>query len=82
MKYYFHEVIIPATIIAHSEILSQFAPKYFFLVEKGTVFNYMAETWKQFNPLSVNRTKCSNTQPQPTNCLSLFDHFVVLALKI
>ena len=44
LKYYFHEVIIPATIIAHSEILSQFAPKYFFLVEKGTVFNYMAET--------------------------------------
>ena len=41
---------------------------------------------KMFNPLSVNPTKCSNTLKQfvgrfPTNCLSVFDHFVGLALK-
>ena len=39
-----------------------------------------------FNLLSANPTKWSNTLKQfvgklPTNCLSVFDHFVKLALK-
>ena len=39
-----------------------------------------------FNPLGANPTKWSNTLKQfvgnlPTNCLSVFDHFVKLALK-
>ena len=39
-----------------------------------------------FNPLSANPTKWLNTLKQfignlPTNCLSVFDHFVGLALK-
>ena len=39
-----------------------------------------------FNPLSANFTESSNTLKQfvgklPTNCLSLFDHFVGLELK-
>ena len=39
-----------------------------------------------FNPLSANPTKWSNAHKQfvgnlPTNCLSVFDHFVKLALK-
>ena len=36
------------------------------------------------NPLSANSTKWSNTLKQcasATNCLSVFDHFVKLALK-
>ena len=38
------------------------------------------------NPLNANPTKWSNTLKQfvdnlPTNCLSVFDHFVKLALK-
>ena len=38
------------------------------------------------NPLSANPTKWSNTLKQfvgklPTNCLSVFDHFVKLALN-
>ena len=38
------------------------------------------------NPLSANPTKWSNTLKQfvgklPTNCLSVVDHFVILALK-
>ena len=38
------------------------------------------------NPLNANSTKWSNTLKQfvgklPTNCLSVFDHFVKLALK-
>ena len=40
----------------------------------------------QLNPLSASFTKWSNTIKQfvgnlPTNCLSVFDHFVGLALK-
>ena len=40
----------------------------------------------ELNPLSANPTKWSNTLKQfvgklPTNCLSVFDHFVKLALK-
>ena len=43
-------------------------------------------TWFNFNHLSTNFTKWLNTLKQfvgnlPTNCLSLFDHFVGLALK-
>ena len=39
-----------------------------------------------FNPLGANPTNWSNTTKQfvgnlPTNCLSVFDHFVGLALK-
>ena len=42
--------------------------------------------WVNLNPLSANITKWSNTLKQfvgklPTNCLSVFDHFVGLALK-
>ena len=38
------------------------------------------------NPLSANIAKWSNTLKQfvgklPTNCLSVFDHFLVLAVK-
>ena len=41
---------------------------------------------KSFNPLSTNPTKWPNTLKQfvgklPTNCLSVFGHFVNLALK-
>ena len=40
-----------------------------------------------FNPLNANHTKWSNTLKQfvrnlPTNCLSVYDHFVKLALKV
>ena len=39
-----------------------------------------------FNPFSASFTKWSNTLKQfvgnvPTNCLSMLDHFVILALK-
>ena len=41
---------------------------------------------KVLNPLSANPTKWLNTLKQfvgklPTNCLSVFDHFLGLALK-
>ena len=44
------------------------------------------ESLQLFNPLSTNPTKWSNTLKQfvgnlPTNCLSVFDHFMNLALK-
>ena len=34
-----------------------------------------------FNPLNANSNKCSNTRNLPTNCLSVFDHLLGLALK-
>ena len=50
--------------------------------------NWFCGTCLQYslNPLSANPTKWSNTLKQfvgnlPTNCLSVFDHFVELALK-
>ena len=46
---------------------------------------FLTEQMK-FNPLSANPTKWPNTLKQfagklPTNCLSMFGHFVNLALK-
>ena len=46
----------------------------------------MTEALLVFNLLSANITKWSNTLKQfvgklPTNCLSVFDHFVGLAVK-
>ena len=62
-----------------------------FLKSHDKLFTWITDiSWKgskhKFNPLSANCTKWSNTLKQfvgklPTNCLSLFDHFVKLALK-
>ena len=46
----------------------------------------MSYHYLHFNPLSADPIKWSNTLKQfvgklPTNCLSVFDHFVGLALK-
>ena len=42
----------------------------------------LSRSLAQFNPLSANPTKWSNTLKQFVgNCLSVFDHFVTLALK-
>ena len=48
--------------------------------------NEAHELFLQINPLSANPTKWPNTLKQfvgklPTNCLSVFGHFVKLALK-
>ena len=49
--------------------------------------HYNVRPWTEyFNPLSANPTKWSNTLKQffgnlPANGLSVFDHFVILALK-
>ena len=47
---------------------------------------FVKRTNVYFNPLSANPTKWPNTLKQfvgnlPTNCLSVFDHFVGLAFK-
>ena len=56
--------------------------------EKGPSKNFFGfkKNMKGFNPLSANITNWSNTLKQfvaklPTNYLSVFDHFVGLALK-
>ena len=48
--------------------------------------NFSTDWDSIINPLNANSTKWSNTLKQfvgnlPTNCLSVFDHFVGLALK-
>ena len=48
--------------------------------------NPSSHPMRDLNPLSANPTKWSNTLKQfvgkfPTNCVSVFDHFVKLALK-
>ena len=55
-----------------------------FFVE--VIFKTLFLQLNSLNPLSANPTKWSNTLKQfvgnlPTNCLSVFDHFVILALK-
>ena len=49
-------------------------------------FMHNIEKWPNFSSLSTKPTQWSNTLKQfvgslPTNCLSVFDHFVGLALK-
>ena len=55
-----------------------------FFVE--VIFKTLFLQLNSLNPLSANPTKWSSTLKQfvgnlPTNCLSVFDHFVILALK-
>ena len=50
------------------------------------VWPHLETTFSNLSPLSANFTKWSDTLKQfvgklPTNCLSVFDHFVGLALK-
>ena len=50
------------------------------------VLNLISKNQLGFNLLNANPTKWSDTLKQfvgklPTNCLSVFDHFVKLALK-
>ena len=56
-----------------------------FLVNKYVCICLEAELIKFINPLRANPTELSNTQTirqqQPTNCLSVFDDLVRLALK-
>ena len=55
-------------------------------VDKGCIGNEWVKHKIALNPLSANPAKWPNTLKQfvgklPTSCLSVFDHFVELALK-
>ena len=57
-----------------------------FIFKKIILQNTCERLLLPFNPLSASRTKWSNTLKQfvgklPTNCWSVFNHFVGLALK-
>ena len=50
------------------------------------ILQQLSEDYEDLNPLRTNPTKWPNTLKQfvgklPTNCLSVFGHFVNLALK-
>ena len=56
------------------------------ITEKRSKAKYLTWNSVRLNPLSANPTKWSNTLKKfvfilPTNCLSVFDHFVKLVLK-
>ena len=64
---------------------SYFAMQLQKVISKVIIYAYFLRKF-YFNPLSANPTKWWNTLKQfvgklPTNCLSVFDHFVKLALK-
>ena len=68
---------------SHYKLFSQNLPKS---LKKPNFKNSSGRSVLDVNPLSTNPTKRSNTLKQfvgklPTNCLSVFDHFVGLALK-
>ena len=57
----------------------------FSLLTRNTYFEKLSKNCR-FNPLNANPTKWPNTLKQfvgklPTNCLSVFGHFVNLTLK-
>ena len=68
-------------------LVAHFANASFLIFRKHSDIKAIAIKWNSvFNPLSTNITKWSNTLKQfvgklPTDCLSVFDHFVGLALK-
>ena len=54
--------------------------------QRGNYLKITLSDYISVNPLSTNFTKWLNTLKQfvgklPTNCLSVFDHFTVLAFK-
>ena len=57
-----------------------------FVISKNTKQKDTSKNGTEVNPLSANPIKWPNTLKQfvgklPTNCLSVFDHFVKFALK-
>ena len=61
-------------------------PKYYTYPTNILTKELFPNFTSNINPLSTNITKWSNTLEQfvanlPMNCLSVFDHFVILALK-
>ena len=64
-----------------------FSQKALLEIFELVVISALRSSYVLFNPLSANPTKWQNTLKQfvsnsrPTSCLSMFDHFVGLALK-
>ena len=72
-------------IYKFTDLLKSFADE--FCRYPGNYFTFYLQTIcsnNLYNPLSANPTKWSNTLigQQPTNCLSVFDHFVGLVVKV
>ena len=70
-------------LLYHTSMVQQTVTKE---VHAFFISSHFFNTTSLFNPLSANPAKWSNTLKQfvgnlPTNCLSVFDHFVKLAFK-
>ena len=82
-KVSFHMIKI-SLFVANSKIKAFSSYVFFSGGKTRNSSSFEANWW--FNPSSANFTKWSNTLKQfvaklPTNCLSVFDHFVGLVLK-
>ena len=68
-------------------VLKKAAYSQYIFEKKATyMIKLIFKKLRSINPLNANLTKWSNTLKQfvgnlPTNCLSVFDHFVGLVLK-
>ena len=80
-----HRLSFTTASFAKVNTYPKFTKRYYSNVHGSSSNAYIAYI-VEFNPLSGNSTKWSNTLTQfigklPTNCLTVFDHFVGLALK-
>ena len=71
----------------NTEHINEGAKNMLEIYMKGSRMTAIANMLLHVNPLSANPIKWSNTLKQfvsklSTNCLSVFDHFVKLALKV
>ena len=79
-------VIVSPLVVSRNKVLVGSMDE---VVETISIWQFLRLWYGQFltvNPFSANFTKWSNTLKQfvgnfPTNCLSVFDHFVGLVLK-
>ena len=84
-QYLFKELM--KMILEYAEGIPGEVDQYFKKNKRNLIMldDLMDEASKSLNPLSANFTKWLNTLKQfvgnlPTNCLSVFDHFLELAL--
>ena len=73
---------VSARSIVGPILVNCFFNDFFYVIETDNAHNFADDS-----PLSTNPTKWSNTLKQfvgklPTNCFSVFEHFVKLALKV
>ena len=78
--------VLPLKVLCHEIIISNRSKEADFNFIKSSPSQNEISSYKEINPLSANPKKWPNTLKKfvgklPTNCLSVFGHFIYLALK-